>query len=203
MIKQIMNGFSKFFTKERVIILVAFLILTWALYSYTGSKNTIIDTMDSGSYGMDTGSYGMDSGSYDMDYGSDSMTNYSSTPSAPPSMPSAPPSMSSTPPSMSSAPQDTSIYSNVANPSDLLPKDDNSQWATLNPLHSGSSIMTPDLLTAGYHIGLDTIGQTLRNPNLQLRSDPIIEKMNVGPWNMSTIEADFGRVPLELGSCSK
>ena len=152
--------------------------------------------MDSGSYGMDSGSYGM--------------TNYSSTPSAPPSMPSAPPSMpsappsmSTAPPSMSTAPQDTSIYSNVANPSDLLPKDDNSQWATLNPLHSGSSIMTPDLLTAGYHIGLDTIGQTLRNPNLQLRSDPIIEKMNVGPWNMSTIEADIGRVPLELGSCSR
>jgi hypothetical protein len=58
----------------------------------------------------------------------------------------------------------------------------------------------PDLLDAGYLIGLDTIGQTLRNANLQERSDPIIPKTNVGPWNNSTIEPDFGRVPLELGA---
>jgi hypothetical protein len=57
----------------------------------------------------------------------------------------------------------------------------------------------PDLLQAGYHIGLDTIGQTLRNANLQLRSDPIIPKQEVGPWNHSTIEPDLGRVPLEIG----
>jgi hypothetical protein len=60
-------------------------------------------------------------------------------------------------------------------------------------------VMMPDLLQAGYHIGLDTIGQSLRNANLQLRSDPIIPKSDVGPWNQSTIEADMGRVPLELG----
>jgi hypothetical protein len=58
---------------------------------------------------------------------------------------------------------------------------------------------TPDLLQAGYHIGLDTIGQTLRNANLQLRSDPIIPKMEVGPWAQSTIEPDIARVPLEIG----
>jgi hypothetical protein len=57
----------------------------------------------------------------------------------------------------------------------------------------------PDLLQAGYHIGLDTIGQTLRNPNYQLRSDPIIPKQEIGPWNQSTIEPDYGRVPLEVG----
>jgi hypothetical protein len=61
----------------------------------------------------------------------------------------------------------------------------------------------PDLLQAGYHIGLDTIGQTLRNPNYQLRSDPIIPKQEVGPWNLSTIEPDIGRVPLEIGVGSK
>jgi hypothetical protein len=59
----------------------------------------------------------------------------------------------------------------------------------------------PDLLKAGHHIGLDTIGQTLRNANLQLRSDPIISKAEVGPWNQSTIETDYARVPLEIGPC--
>jgi hypothetical protein len=89
----------------------------------------------------------------------------------------------------------------VANPSDLLPKDANSQWASLNPgsMNQGD-IMMPDLLQAGYHIGLDTIGQSLRNANLQLRSDPIISKADIGPWNQSTIEPDLGRVPLEIGS---
>lgn len=88
----------------------------------------------------------------------------------------------------------------VANPSDLLPVDGNSQWAELNPSAiKGGDVMMPDLLQAGYHIGLDTIGQSLRNANLQLRSDPIISKADIGPWNQSTIEADTGRVPLELG----
>jgi hypothetical protein len=88
----------------------------------------------------------------------------------------------------------------VANPSELLPADGNSQWAELNPsTMKGGDVMMPDLLQAGYHIGLDTIGQSLRNANLQLRSDPIIAKADVGPWNQSTIEADMARVPLELG----
>lgn len=86
----------------------------------------------------------------------------------------------------------------VAQPADLLPQDQNSQWAALNPVAMNQGGM-PDLLQAGYHIGLDTIGQTLRNANLQLRSDPIIPKSDVGPWNQSTIEADLGRTPLELG----
>ena len=88
----------------------------------------------------------------------------------------------------------------VANPSDLLPKDKNSQWSALNPsVMKDDDVMMPDLLQAGHHIGLDTIGQSLRNANLQLRSDPVIAKADIGPWNQSTIEADLGRVPLELG----
>jgi hypothetical protein len=86
----------------------------------------------------------------------------------------------------------------VANPEDLLPKDSNSQWASLNPISQGN-VAIPDLLQSGYHIGLDTIGQTLKNPNYQLRSDPVIEKKFVSPWNQSTIEGDIGRVPLEVG----
>lgn len=86
------------------------------------------------------------------------------------------------------------------NPRDLLPDDQNSQWAALNPVNmSQGNIVAGDMLQAGYHIGLDTIGQSMRNANLQLRSDPIIPKQNVGPWNQSTYEPDLARVPLELG----
>ena len=113
---------------------------------------------------------------------------------SPPSVPSVPSMI--TP--VSSAPKSGYAPQSVANPSDLLPKDQNSQWASLNPV--GNSINMPDLLQAGYHVGLDTIGQTLKNANYQLRSDPIIEKRDIGPWMNSTIEPDYGRVPLEVGA---
>jgi len=86
----------------------------------------------------------------------------------------------------------------VANPADLLPKDTNSEWARLNPAGSGD-LQNVNLLKAGYHIGIDTIGQSLRNANLQLRSEPANPQLNVGPWNNTTIEPDLMRVPLELG----
>jgi hypothetical protein len=92
---------------------------------------------------------------------------------------------------------------NIGNPSELLPKDVNSQWTSLNSVNTQNNVLMPDLLQAGYHIGLDTIGQTLRNANQQLRSDPIIPKIDVGPFLRSTIEPDLGRVPLELGSYSR
>jgi hypothetical protein len=88
---------------------------------------------------------------------------------------------------------------NIQNPSDLLPKDKNSQWAQLNPSGKGD-LANINLLKAGYHIGIDTIGQTLRNANLQIRSEPPNPQVNVGPWNLSTIEPDFLRPPLELGA---
>jgi hypothetical protein len=87
---------------------------------------------------------------------------------------------------------------NNQNPADLLPKDKNSQWAQLNPAGKGD-LANINLLKAGYHIGIDTVGQTLRNSNLQIRSEPPNPQVNVGPWNLSTIEPDFMRPPLELG----
>jgi hypothetical protein len=88
---------------------------------------------------------------------------------------------------------------NIQNPSDLLPKDSNSEWAQLNPSGKGE-LSNINLLKAGYHIGIDTIGQTLRNANLQIRSEPPNPQLYVGPWNLSTIEPDFMRPPLELGA---
>ncbi len=88
---------------------------------------------------------------------------------------------------------------NVQNPAELLPKSSDSQWAQLNPSGKGE-LSNINLLKAGYHIGIDTIGQTLRNANLQIRSEPPNPQLNVGPWNQSTISPDFLRPPLEIGS---
>jgi hypothetical protein len=42
-----------------------------------------------------------------------------------------------------------------------------------------------NFLAAGYHIGVDSIGQSKKNGNWSLRSDPPIPQMPVGPWNNS------------------
>jgi hypothetical protein len=86
----------------------------------------------------------------------------------------------------------------VADPSELLPKDTNSQWAQLNPSGSGD-LENVNLLRSGYHMGIDTVGNSLRNANLQLRSEPANPQVNIGPWNNTTISPDTMRVPLEIG----
>jgi hypothetical protein len=171
----IVSGFSKFFSKEKIIIFIALFILGYTMFSYSNSKGSIYDAMDDGQ--------------------AESKSQ--------PSLCETSAQNVQVPPSASgpdvNAPNGYAVQP-VANPSDLLPNDQNSQWSALNPVSMNQgNVAMPDLLQAGYHIGLDTIGQTLRNANLQLRSDPIIDKQDIGPWNQSTIEPDFARVPLEVG----
>ena len=92
------------------------------------------------------------------------------------------------------------------NPSDLLPEAsaEASQFLASNPPTKGS----PDnrnLLQAGYHIGIDTVCQTNKNANLQLRSDPPIARCNPSGagivFNASSIPAQQNnRLVLEIGS---
>jgi hypothetical protein len=166
-----LKGVKQFFSAERVVIIVVFLLLVWLLSQYASSKTSVVDTMEDGEEKPEK---------------EESMVGESKKKE-----------QSS---SGNTASGHGYTTSEVANPADLLPADENSQWSALNPnaANKGDTTM-PDLLKAGYHIGLDTIGQTLRNANLQLRSDPIITKTVVGPWNQSTIETDFARVPLEIG----
>jgi len=86
----------------------------------------------------------------------------------------------------------------VVDPAELLPKDANSEFSKLNPMGSGD-LKNVSLLKAGWHIGINTVGQSLRNANLQLRSEPPNPQLSTGPWNQSTISADMQRRPLEIG----
>ena len=92
--------------------------------------------------------------------------------------------------------------SQMTDPADLLPRDVNSQWAQLNPA-GGADFKNVNLLKAGYHIGIDTIGSSLRNANLQERSEPPNPTTSVSPWLNSTIEPDLMRTPLEIGCGSQ
>uniref|UniRef100_A0A6C0DQ13 Minor capsid protein P11 C-terminal conserved region domain-containing protein n=1 Tax=viral metagenome TaxID=1070528 RepID=A0A6C0DQ13_9ZZZZ len=178
MFKDIQSGFFKFFTNQRTIILVVFFILAWGILVYSGTKGFNVDHMDT------------------LSSSAVNVAPATVIPQQPPQPPAA----------NAAQPQHANNGALVptANPSDLLPIDSNSQWSALNPNGmSQGNVIIPDLLQAGYHIGLDTIGQSLRNPNYQLRSDPVIPKADIGPWNMSTIEPDLGRVPLEIGQGPK
>uniref|UniRef100_A0A6C0IXL5 Minor capsid protein P11 C-terminal conserved region domain-containing protein n=1 Tax=viral metagenome TaxID=1070528 RepID=A0A6C0IXL5_9ZZZZ len=86
------------------------------------------------------------------------------------------------------------------NPSDLLPGDSNSKWAEVNPAGQGS-IGDQNFLDAGHHVGVNTVGQTLRNANLQIRSEPPNPQVKVSPWLQTTIEPDSNRQPIEIGGC--
>ena len=80
---------------------------------------------------------------------------------------------------------------------ELLPQDANSLWAQVNPSGQGS-LADQNFLTAGFHIGINTVGQTLRNANRQLRSEPLNPQVKVSPWLQTTIEPDINRRPLEI-----
>lgn len=85
--------------------------------------------------------------------------------------------------------------------SQLLPKDAaNSKWAQVNPAGQGD-VKDQNFMTAGYHVGINTVGQSMRNPNLSIRSEPPNPRINVSPWMQSTIEPDLSRRPLEIGGC--
>lgn len=83
------------------------------------------------------------------------------------------------------------------NPQELLPNDPNSKWAQVNPMGQGD-IAGKNYLSAGALIGVNTIGQSLRNANYQLRSDPPNPQVKVSIWNQTTIEPDINRRPLEI-----
>ena len=86
-------------------------------------------------------------------------------------------------------------------PEELKPQDNSSLWAQVNPAGEGS-LKGRSFLQAGHNIGINTVGQTMRNANLQIRSEPPNPQVSVSPWNQTTIEPDTARKPLEIGGCA-
>jgi hypothetical protein len=82
-------------------------------------------------------------------------------------------------------------------PSELLPKDPNSIWAQQNPMGTGS-LKGKNFLSAGALIGVNTVGQSLRNANYQLRSEPPNPQVPVSVFNQTTIEPDINRRTMEI-----
>ena len=101
--------------------------------------------------------------------------------------------------SSGSPPNNTCNNKPVMDPKQLLPSDNNNEWSNIMP---NNDLKNVGMLNAGHHIGMNTVGSSLRNPNLQVRSEPTIPQTNIGPWNNTTMEPDTLRRPLEIGGSS-
>jgi hypothetical protein len=189
-----MVSINKLLSGENILIGLVVVVLVGGIYLYTNQKTHFKDSM--------TGGY---------EPSSSQSSNYSTQKKAVGITADGEPSLRNS--AAQNVPQQVGLGSglsggsslsgakskDVANPSDLLPQTGGNSWAKLNPNANVNQVVIPDLLEAGYHIGLDTIGQTMKNPNLQERSEPIIPKQAVSPWNNSSYEPDIARVPLEIG----
>ena len=86
---------------------------------------------------------------------------------------------------------------------ELLPKDDQANaWAKVNPKGKGS-LAYKNFIDAGYHMGINTVGQSLRNANLQIRSEPANPQVPVSIWLNSTISPDTNRRDFSIGCKSQ
>jgi hypothetical protein len=60
------------------------------------------------------------------------------------------------------------------------------------------SLKGKNFLSAGALIGVNTVGQSLRNANYQLRSEPPNPQVPVSVFNQTTIEPDINRRTMEI-----
>ena len=95
---------------------------------------------------------------------------------------------------------------NTLTPKDLLPQgkeEDIEQWDENNPAQEGI-LKGVNFLDAGFHVGVNTVGQSLRNANRNLRAEPPNPRVQVSPWMNTTIDEDLTRRPLGTeGVCSQ
>ena len=191
-----LNKFQKNFKSHHFIALLGVVVLALAVMQYSGRKSIFSDGFGDGYSGSPSnvpistnvaGAAQPVSGAVDGGNAVGANEVFANVPAG---------SMTSTYGLTPTAPQRGSY-----DPSELLPKDLNSQWAQLNPAGS-ADFKNVNLLKAGYLIGIDTVGSTLRNANLQERSEPPNPTTSVSPWLNTTIEPDLMRLPLEIGTRS-
>lgn len=165
-------SFKKFKMKPEFILgLIALAILLFAFYNYSSKNNTLLSPMSS----------------YSSVNNTSSVQNNNIQ-------------QKSNQPSQLSQPSQPVTEKPINNPSDLLPSNSASEWAKMNPV-GANSLSGINLLSSQQQNGINTQGSSLRNANLQIRSEPANPRNNTNcPWNISTIEGDTMRRPLEIGS---
>jgi hypothetical protein len=102
----------------------------------------------------------------------------------------------------SPVPEGQQTGSTEIQPQDLLPMPQEVVDFSQQFPKGEADVKDKNFLIAGFNIGINTVASSLKNPNLQLRSDPYIPRQDTGPWNQSTIMSSdlTNRKPLEIGT---
>jgi len=83
------------------------------------------------------------------------------------------------------------------NAKDFLPKEINKQWFDTDFSQAKFNINDDKLInTERYVIGINTVGQSLKNASYDIRGTVPNPKFTVSPWNNSTYEPDMNIKPL-------
>jgi len=83
------------------------------------------------------------------------------------------------------------------NAKDFLPKEINDQWFDTDFSQAKTNINDDKLInTERYVIGINTVGQSLKNASYDIRGTIANPKFSVSPWNNSTYEPDYNIKPL-------
>ena len=78
------------------------------------------------------------------------------------------------------------------NAGDLLPREVNQDWFETDFSHAQVGVDDANLVTTDrYIVGVNTVGNSLKNPSYDIRSAPPCPKFVVSPFLNSTIEPDF------------
>lgn len=79
---------------------------------------------------------------------------------------------------------------------DYLPQEVNSEWFETDFQQAKSAGSDKMINTERYVVGVNTVGQSLKNPSYDIRGTVPNPKYTVSPWNNSTYEADYNLKPL-------
>ena len=80
---------------------------------------------------------------------------------------------------------------------DFLPKEINDTWFDTDFSQAKNNVNDDKLInTERYVIGVNTVGQSLKNASYDIRGTVPNPKFTVSPWNNSTYEPDFNLKPL-------
>ena len=72
----------------------------------------------------------------------------------------------------------------------MMPQETENNWFDIEPLQNTKKIKGTQFIHPKVHMGVDTVGGSLKNPSLDIRGDIPNPIMNVSPWNNSTIQPD-------------
>ena len=83
------------------------------------------------------------------------------------------------------------------NAKDYLPKEINDDWFNTDFSQAKYKMNDDKLINVDkYIIGINTVGQSLKNASYDIRGSVNVAKYTVSPWNNSTIEPDYNIKPL-------